>query len=260
MTKGRLVLPSPFQGGVGPAHHRRATPDLHRRDRSHRGAGGVGARAEVLRRSSRSMLRSARIPPIAATTCGCGLAEIFPLHMRGLGIGISVFFGWTTNEILALFFRGASRKSASPGRSSCRRRRGGACVRVQGARNAGPFPRCARRGRHDRRDLHRDALRAPSPNTNQLCVLWRGGRPADRILFRANSFTRTPDDFGQTVAPAQTSPLQAARARNSGSHRRGGDRTAGRQPLRRVCFDLRIGVRMYVFRPVYVDMRATSQL
>ncbi|MFW2243386.1 hypothetical protein ACVH9Z_23920 [Rhodococcus opacus] len=60
--------------------------------------------------------------------------------MRGLGIGISVFFGWTTNEILALFFRHASRKSASPGRSSCRRRRGGACVRVQGARNAGPFP------------------------------------------------------------------------------------------------------------------------
>ncbi|ELB91752.1 TetR family transcriptional regulator [Rhodococcus wratislaviensis IFP 2016] len=92
---------------------------------------------KVLRRSSRSMLRSARIPPIAATTCGCGLAEIFPLHMRGLGIGISVFFGWTTNEILALFFRHASRKSASPGRSSCRRRRGGACVRVQGARNAG---------------------------------------------------------------------------------------------------------------------------
>lgn len=31
------------------------------------------------------------------------LAEIFPLHMRGLGIGISVFFGWTTNGILALF-------------------------------------------------------------------------------------------------------------------------------------------------------------
>jgi MFS transporter, SP family, major inositol transporter len=32
------------------------------------------------------------------------LAEIFPLHMRGLGIGISVFFGWTTNGFLALFF------------------------------------------------------------------------------------------------------------------------------------------------------------
>ena len=32
------------------------------------------------------------------------LAEIFPLHMRGLGIGISVFFGWTTHGILALFF------------------------------------------------------------------------------------------------------------------------------------------------------------
>jgi len=32
------------------------------------------------------------------------LSEIFPLHMRGLGIGISVFFGWTTNGFLALFF------------------------------------------------------------------------------------------------------------------------------------------------------------
>ncbi|HYO39741.1 MAG TPA: MFS transporter, partial [Nocardioidaceae bacterium] len=32
------------------------------------------------------------------------LAEIFPLHMRGLGIGIAVFFGWSTNAVLALFF------------------------------------------------------------------------------------------------------------------------------------------------------------
>lgn len=32
------------------------------------------------------------------------LAEIFPLHMRGLGIGISVFFGWTINGILSLSF------------------------------------------------------------------------------------------------------------------------------------------------------------
>ena len=32
------------------------------------------------------------------------LAEIFPLHMRGLGIGISVFFGWVTNGFLALYF------------------------------------------------------------------------------------------------------------------------------------------------------------
>jgi MFS transporter, SP family, major inositol transporter len=32
------------------------------------------------------------------------LAEIFPLHMRGLGFGISAFFGWTTNGFLALFF------------------------------------------------------------------------------------------------------------------------------------------------------------
>jgi MFS transporter, SP family, major inositol transporter len=32
------------------------------------------------------------------------LAEIFPLHMRGLGIGISVFFGWATNGVVALYF------------------------------------------------------------------------------------------------------------------------------------------------------------
>jgi MFS transporter, SP family, major inositol transporter len=32
------------------------------------------------------------------------LAEIFPLHMRGLGIGIAVFFGRATNGFLALFF------------------------------------------------------------------------------------------------------------------------------------------------------------
>jgi major inositol transporter-like SP family MFS transporter len=32
------------------------------------------------------------------------LAEIFPLHMRGLGIGVAVFFGWSTNGLLALFF------------------------------------------------------------------------------------------------------------------------------------------------------------
>ena len=32
------------------------------------------------------------------------LAEVFPLHMRGLGIGIAVFFGWFTNGVLALFF------------------------------------------------------------------------------------------------------------------------------------------------------------
>ena len=99
-------------------------------------------------------------------------------------------------------------------------------------------------------------------NTNELCGLrlWGGGRPAGRIPFRANSFTRTPDAFVETVAPPQTPSLQAARARNSGSPRRGGDRTAGRQATSACCFDLLIGVRMYVFRPVYVDMRATSQL
>jgi MFS family permease len=32
------------------------------------------------------------------------LAEIFPLHMRGLGIGVAVFFGWFTNGVLALYF------------------------------------------------------------------------------------------------------------------------------------------------------------
>ncbi|WP_432565371.1 sugar porter family MFS transporter [Kineococcus sp. SYSU DK003] len=32
------------------------------------------------------------------------LAEIFPLRVRGLAIGISVFFGWMTNAVLALFF------------------------------------------------------------------------------------------------------------------------------------------------------------
>ena len=32
------------------------------------------------------------------------LAEVFPLHMRGLGIGIAVFFGWVTNGFLALYF------------------------------------------------------------------------------------------------------------------------------------------------------------
>jgi MFS transporter, SP family, major inositol transporter len=32
------------------------------------------------------------------------LAEIFPLHMRGLAIGVAVFFGWLMNALLALFF------------------------------------------------------------------------------------------------------------------------------------------------------------
>jgi major inositol transporter-like SP family MFS transporter len=32
------------------------------------------------------------------------LAEIFPLHMRGLGIGMAVFFTWTSNGILGLYF------------------------------------------------------------------------------------------------------------------------------------------------------------
>lgn len=32
------------------------------------------------------------------------LAEIFPLHMRGVGIGVAVFCGWFTNAVLALLF------------------------------------------------------------------------------------------------------------------------------------------------------------
>lgn len=32
------------------------------------------------------------------------LAEIFPLFIRGLAIGISVFFGWIVNALLGLFF------------------------------------------------------------------------------------------------------------------------------------------------------------
>lgn len=32
------------------------------------------------------------------------LAEIFPLHMRGLGIGISVLFGWAAGGFLSLYF------------------------------------------------------------------------------------------------------------------------------------------------------------
>jgi sugar porter (SP) family MFS transporter len=32
------------------------------------------------------------------------LSEVFPLHMRGIGIGISVFVLWITNGILSLFF------------------------------------------------------------------------------------------------------------------------------------------------------------
>jgi hypothetical protein len=59
---------------------------------------------EVLRRSSRSMLRKRDDPADYGDHVWVWLAEISPLHMRGLGIGISVFFGWTTHGILALFF------------------------------------------------------------------------------------------------------------------------------------------------------------
>ncbi len=234
MTKGRLVLPSPFQGGVGPAHHRRATPDLHRRDRSHRGAGGVGARAEglapvqpvhVTKREDPAdrgdhvwMWAGGDLPAAHARPRDRDLGLLRLDHQRNPGAVLP-------SRVKEIGITGSFFMSPSAWRRLC------SCA---GRPKRGAFPRCARRGRHDRRDLHRDALRAPSPNTNQLCVLWGGGRPADRIPFRANSFTRTPDDFGQTVAPPQTPPLQTARARNSDSHRCGGDRTAGRRPLRRV--------------------------
>jgi MFS family permease len=32
------------------------------------------------------------------------LSEVFPLHMRGIGIGISVFVLWVTNGFLSLYF------------------------------------------------------------------------------------------------------------------------------------------------------------
>jgi MFS family permease len=32
------------------------------------------------------------------------LSEIFPQHMRGLGIGVAVFCMWITNALLGLFF------------------------------------------------------------------------------------------------------------------------------------------------------------
>ena len=32
------------------------------------------------------------------------LSEVFPLHMRGFGIGVSVFMLWVANGVLALYF------------------------------------------------------------------------------------------------------------------------------------------------------------
>ncbi|WP_241769727.1 hypothetical protein [Rhodococcus opacus] len=101
--------------------------------------------------------------------------------MRGLGIGISVFFGWTTNGILALFFPSLVKEIGFTGSFfmfaviGVRR----LCSCGRGCPKHGAFPRGARRGRHDRRDLHRDALRAPSPNTNELCGLrlWVAAAP-----------------------------------------------------------------------------------
>ena len=48
------------------------------------------------------------------------LAEIFPLHMRGLGFGISAFFGWGMNGFVALHDRRCSPRWGW-GPSSCLR-------------------------------------------------------------------------------------------------------------------------------------------
>ncbi|MCZ4586410.1 MFS transporter [Rhodococcus opacus] len=158
--------------------------------------------------------------------------------MRGLGIGISVFFGWTTNGILALFFPSLVKEIGFTGSFFMFAVIGVAALvfvwtRVPETRGV-PSRRSKRTSRPARSTSgctesalaqHQRVVRAEAVG---------GGRPADRIPFRANSFTRTPDAFVETVAPPQTPPIQTARARNSDSHRRGGDRTAGRRPLRRV--------------------------
>ena len=89
------------------------------------------------------------------------LAEIFPLHMRGLGFGISAFFGWTTNGFLALFFPSLVEGIGITGSFFLFAAIGvvSASVRLDaGARDPGPFPRGAGRGRDDRGDLRRYAL------------------------------------------------------------------------------------------------------
>ena len=81
--------------------------------------------------------------------------------MRGLGIGIAVFFGWATNGFLALYFPSLVAGIGITGSFFlfAGDRRGGAAVRVHpGARDPRPFPRGARRGRLDRGDLCRHAL------------------------------------------------------------------------------------------------------
>ena len=89
------------------------------------------------------------------------LAEVFPLHMRGLGIGIAVFFGWTTNGFLALYFPSLVAGIGITGSFFlfAGHRRGSAAVRVHpGARDPRPLPGGARRRRFDRADLCRHAL------------------------------------------------------------------------------------------------------
>ena len=90
------------------------------------------------------------------------LAEIFPLHMRGLGIGIAVFFGWTTNGFLALFFPSLVKGIGITGSFFLFAVIGVVALLFvvdAGARDAGPFPGGAGRGRLDRGDLCRPALR-----------------------------------------------------------------------------------------------------
>ena len=113
------------------------------------------------------------------------LAEVFPLHMRGLGFGISAFFGWTTNGFLALFFPSLvagnrHHRVVLPLRSH---RRGSASVRlVAGARDPRPFPRGARRGRDDRGDLRRYALLAATRRVR------RRDAPRDVLSDRRRSY------------------------------------------------------------------------
>ena len=89
------------------------------------------------------------------------LAEVFPLHMRGLGIGMAVFFCWVTNGFLGLYFPTlvASYRHHRVVLPVRRDRSGGVAVRVHpGARDPRPLPGGARRRRLDRADLCRHAL------------------------------------------------------------------------------------------------------
>ena len=93
------------------------------------------------------------------------LAEVFPLHMRGLGIGMAVFFCWVTNGIPRALLPDPGRdhrhhRVVLPVR---RDRSGRVAVRVHpGARNPRPLAGGARRRRGVRADLRRPALSRPT--------------------------------------------------------------------------------------------------